>query len=237
MDILELTLCACGCGQRVRYDKYRSNKYINGHNKRTRPAEYYTQELPLCLCGCGQLVKYRGNRYISGHNSRVEHFPKVITKEHRTNLSISHKGKKNPFYPKNRKSHVCSEETKTKIRIKRLERLRNDPEFAKKMGAAWQLHPNKPELKLQSILDNYFPNQWRYTGDGSLVIGGKIPDFSNINGKKALIEVYGTYWHRNDNPQDRIDHFSEFGYFCLIIWEDELQNEEKIKEKIVGWEF
>ena len=36
----------------------------------------------------------------------------------------------------------------------------------------------------------------------------------------------------NDNPQDRIDIFAEFGYETLIIQESELNNESEVTEKI-----
>lgn len=44
-----------------------------------------------------------------------------------------------------------------------------------------------------------------------------FPDFVNIK-KRKVIEGFGDYWHRNDNPQDKIDSFGKFGYDCLIIW-------------------
>ena len=37
-----------------------------------------------------------------------------------------------------------------------------------------------------------------------------------------LIELYGDYWHRGQDPQDRIDLFKDAGYECLVIWEHEL---------------
>ena len=55
----------------------------------------------------------------------------------------------------------------------------------------------------------------------------------DINGQKKCIELYGNYWHKNDNPQDRIDLFKQFGYDTLIIWEHELKDIEKVKNRIM----
>ena len=91
---------------------------------------------------------------------------------------------------------------------------------------------NKSEQKLKAILDKNFPNQWEFVGDGKLVIGGKIPDFANINGKKQVIEMFGTYWHNGENPQKRINSFMHFGFATIVIWEHELKNESAIVDKI-----
>ena len=93
--------------------------------------------------------------------------------------------------------------------------------------------PTNPELYLENILDGMFPNEWQYTGDGKLVVGGKCPDFMNINGKKQLIELFGDYWHKDENPQIRINHFKCFGYDTLVVWERELQDIEALTEKLL----
>lgn len=103
-----------------------------------------------------------------------------------------------------------------------------NPEYAKKMFLALKLKPNKPELKLQSIFDKYFPNTYKYTGDGKFIIDGKCPDFTNIDGKKEVVELFGNYWHTFNEVGPRIEHFARFGYTCLIIWEEELNNEDDL---------
>lgn len=49
------------------------------------------------------------------------------------------------------------------------------------------LKPNKPELVLITILNNLFPNEYKYVGDYQFWIDGKNPDFMNVNGQKKLI--------------------------------------------------
>jgi hypothetical protein len=100
--------------------------------------------------------------------------------------------------------------------------------------------PTNPEIELLNILDAAYPNQWRYVGDGSALIGRKNPDFINIFGHKAIIEMFGTYWHSKEHTgiddelhaNSRCNHFAEFGYSALIVWQSELANIDKLKYKI-----
>lgn len=102
--------------------------------------------------------------------------------------------------------------------------------------------PNRAELKLQNILDKHFPSEWKYTGNGYHTIGGFSPDFTNCNGRKEIIEVFGDYWHSLEVIRDRwqatelgkIMAYNSLGYRCLIIWEHELGelSEKEIVAKI-----
>lgn len=65
------------------------------------------------------------------------------------------------------------------------------------------------------------------------MINGKNPDFTNCNGKKKLIELFGDYWHKGEDPQDRINIFKKFGYDTLVIWESELKDINKVKNKVI----
>ena len=53
----------------------------------------------------------------------------------------------------------------------------------------------------------------------------RIPDFVNRKDKK-IIEVYGDYWHRGENPQDKIDEYSRVGWDCIVIWEHEIMTDD-----------
>lgn len=100
----------------------------------------------------------------------------------------------------------------------------------KLMREARSQHPNQLEVKLLTLLNSICPNTWSFVGNGELVIGGKIPDFTNADHK--LIEVYGNYWHQGENPQERIDFFSQYGYKTLVIWENEFNNIKVVVSKI-----
>jgi hypothetical protein len=73
-----------------------------------------------------------------------------------------------------------------------------------------------------------------------MVLGGRIPDFVNINGKKQIIELFGDYWHgekhtgRTKEQEEllKINHYKQFGWDTLIIWENELKELENVKNRI-----
>jgi len=83
------------------------------------------------------------------------------------------------------------------------------------------------------ILESLYPGEWKFVGDGQVIIDGKCPDFINVNGQKKIIELYGERWHRDDDPQDRINVFKPFGYDTLVIWVRELQNSRKVRKMII----
>ena len=87
--------------------------------------------------------------------------------------------------------------------------------------------PTRPEIELGKLLEESCPEQYKYTGNGIFMVGKRFPDFVNINGKKKVVEMYGTYWHKNENIQIKIDEYKSFGFDCLIIWEHELKHESK----------
>lgn len=92
--------------------------------------------------------------------------------------------------------------------------------------------PNKKELLLENILQNLYPSEWKFVGNGQVIINGKCPDFINCNGQKKIIELFGDYWHKGQNSQDRINEFKPFGFDTLVIWEKELKNKPLLELKI-----
>ena len=102
--------------------------------------------------------------------------------------------------------------------------------FLYRAKEAWHKKPNKPEKLVEQFLNQKFPQEWKFVGNGEIWIGRKNPDFININGQKKLIEVYGDYWHKDDNPQDRIDHFKKYGFNTLVLWEKDIFNSSFIEK-------
>ncbi|MDD3102558.1 MAG: hypothetical protein PHE59_05435 [Patescibacteria group bacterium] len=90
------------------------------------------------------------------------------------------------------------------------------------------------ERDLERLLNEAFPGEWKYVGDGTVIIGGKNPDFINTNGKKALIELFGTGWHKPGSEPLRQQHFAEYGFKCLIIWQKELKDPSQVIQKVRG---
>ena len=111
-------------------------------------------------------------------------------------------------------------------------KLWKDPLFVMKMMEAHDFKPNKPEQYLMDVLELYYPGEWKYTGDFSFWVNGKNPDFVHRNGKNLIIELFGDYWHRDQNPKDRADIFAAFGYKTLVVWERELKEFDSLVVKI-----
>jgi len=146
------------------------------------------------------------------------HRGKVISEESKRLCSLANKGKR--YSPE------------TEFTSSSLKKKYQDPIYVKKMAKAWGIKPNKPESFIINLLNELYPNEWKYTGDFSFTINGKCPDFVNCNGQKKIIELFGDYWHRGQDPQDRINTFKPFGYETLVIWEHELKNMNSTIEKI-----
>jgi len=94
-----------------------------------------------------------------------------------------------------------------------------------------KIKPTKPEKELNILIDKACPDEYTYSGDGLFIIAGLCPDFTNINGKKKVIEMFGDYFHQGENPQDKTNRYAEFGFDCLVIWEHDLK--EKSEEELV----
>ncbi|KKM76564.1 hypothetical protein LCGC14_1378930 [marine sediment metagenome] len=100
--------------------------------------------------------------------------------------------------------------------------------------------PTEPEWLLGFCLERRFPKEWAYNGDGNkgLIVGGKTPDFININGKKAVIEVFGSYHHDTDifpnkeTPRELMAHYAELGFDCLVLWDYECYDSEELVQRV-----
>lgn len=111
----------------------------------------------------------------------------------------------------------------------------------RKMVLGQQRKPNKPENIVLNILNNHFPNEWLYTGDGTFIINGLNPDFINVNGEKLIIEVFGDYWHTkkirryNETEKGRKEAYQKYGYDTLVVWESETKNLGLLLDKITNF--
>jgi len=131
------------------------------------------------------------------------------------------------------------EETRKKLSKAQTDNWR-DPQYTIMMMKQMHIRPTRPERKLEDILNRHFPRQYKYTGDGKLVIHGMRPDFANCNGKKLVIELFGDYWHSKKvigedwrrSELGKIMAYNNLGYRCLVIWEHELQDEQKVIHRI-----
>lgn len=169
-----------------------------------------------------------------------------MTREAREKNRLSHIGihypaevNKRKGRPQARLGRKHTEETR-KLMSQRARERGENPEYVSKLLARLQIKPTKIEKQLDSILQKYFPSQWKYVGDGTLMIGRYNPDFANCNGKKQLIEVYGEYWHSSKNKRltwdktelGRMMAYNSLGFRCLILWESEVKNEEAVVARV-----
>lgn len=159
-------------------------------------------------------------------------------RHHDIPMSERHKwsrpGEANPFFGKHH-----TEEAKMAMSKKKKELCKNT-DFLRKVMIARDMKPNKSEMKLTDILNRHFEGEWKYVGDGrdGTVIGGKIPDWININGKKLIIELFGNLWHSipgqsySRTAEGTVKHYATYGLKCLIVDYREVRDEQKIVAKI-----
>lgn len=144
--------------------------------------------------------------------------------EYRRKISVALRGK------------IRSKKDRKKMSKAKRAYYKKHPEYTKKILA--HKSPNKTELRVQSLLDRLFPNEYKFVGNGEFVLGGKCPDFMNVNGQKKLIEYDGAYHHREYRKRESITterienerrkkHFAKYGYKTCIIHEQELFRKDK----------
>jgi len=117
----------------------------------------------------------------------------------------------------------------------------NDKEFKDRVITASmlgrQVKPNKPEKLLNELLRELLLKEYKFVGDGKLIIDGFCPDFINTNGQKKIIELYGDYWHNKtgmkERDERRLKAYKKYGYKTLIVWENELKDINKLTDKLI----
>lgn len=200
-------------------------------------------------------------RKLSLANSGKNHpfYGKKHSAETRRKLSLMKIGKPNPKHSEKLKELYAqgkikpplkgkhhSEETKKKIGLKSksygfFKRKNRDAEFNRKRLRGLLKRPTNPEKQMMSLLDKNFPEEWKYVGNGQVLIDNLNPDFINNKGKKLIIEVFGDYWHDPNrnwviSKQERQARFNKYGFKMLVIKESELDDEEKIINRVSCFE-
>jgi len=218
-------LCGCGCSQYANPER----TYVMGHNKKGKTGLVFTAE------HCRNISK-------SG-------IGKIITEETKKKMSASHIGIKHTAETKKKHSlrsfamwqdadYIANQREKRKQPLfifhnrRKMQRLWQTSDFVRKQIQARQVTQNKQEKVLEKIINVLYPKEYKFVGHGEFIIAGKCPDFINVNGQKKIIEMYGDYWHKNDDPQDRINLFTPYGYDTLVIWEHELKDAARVKMRI-----
>lgn len=158
----------------------------------------------------------------------------VRSEESKKRYSISKMGEKNPMKRKEVSMLANSKENYDRRRRNGFGIVKNNI--------------TNPELTLMNFLNREFPYMFDFIGNTTENINGYIPDFI-CREKNKLIELFGCYWHscneckktsnrniREKNIDDiRMRKFQEKGFETLVIWEHELKNENKLREKIFNY--
>jgi ribonucleoside-diphosphate reductase alpha chain len=169
--------------------------------------------------------------------------------ETREKYSVAASGENNSQYGVPAWSKGLTKETDARIKASAEKQKENwkDPEFVRRSLSSRpkeQIAMSKAEKQLSYILRSVCPGEFKYNGMCNLgfVVNGHIPDFVNVNGKKKAINVNGCYYHGcvkcgyGDSPNTKdIRHSNSLrkvGYQELTIWEHELIEKDKVKEKV-----
>ena len=56
--------------------------------------------------------------------------------------------------------------------------------------------------------------------------------FEDFHGQKKIIELFGDYWHKDEDPSKRINIFAKYGYSTLVVWEKELADSNSLIERL-----
>jgi len=155
------------------------------------------------------------------------------------------RGKKRPPFSQEWKDNISKATKKlwanpefikkvTQKRSENAKRLCKNEEWLKKTLFSPQRLPTKPE----KLFNEMTPDIINYVGNRKFWImlptgKRKNPDFK-IENQNKVIEVFGDYWHRGENPQELIDLYKQAGLDCLVIWEHEIYKKPDIILKKVN---
>lgn len=184
----------------------------------------------------------KGNKNMLGHHHteeaklkmRLARLGKTITEQNKLALHQANIGNTYAL------GHKHNEETKARMSKSHKSKWQ-DAEYRdseiRRLRLACCVHPNKPEATILELLNAKYPEEWKFVGDGSLIIEGLNPDIVNANGRKLIIEVFGDYWHTQKlKPyrlnEGRVSVYAKYGYKTLIIWVRELNNIKNVMVKI-----
>lgn len=200
----------------------RKSKYPLLNDRNWLIQKYYTEERTLVeiknLVGCPSVDTV----WDAMNRQNIER--RTLSK-----IGKEKRGDKNSFYGKHHTG-----KTKQKLSEIRKGQWRSG-EYIKNWLEGKNRHPNNLELLVDKILREKQPNEWKYNGnfEQGVMIGGMIPDFVNVNGEKKVIEVFGQYWHSNELTKEhwkrtefgRKAAYSQLGYTCVVLWEEELRKD------------
>ena len=157
--------------------------------------------------------------------------------------------------PQAKKCKKCHMQYKFQLQIGKKHSYQHNQKIGKHSKKCWQnadyrqktiqaqrkgLHvkKNKCEMALEHLLQCLFKNNYKFVGDGKLIVNGFNPDFVDIKNKK-IIEMYGDYWHNKKSYIERDKRreiaYKNNQYELLIVWEHELKEIDKLTNKLLKY--
>ena len=192
--------------------------------------EYVERENRVCICGCGRVkrvfVKLKWQFFI-GHTN----WNKGLTKE--TDGRVRRYGESGAMSKKGKKNFWLEEQNEQR-KGRTYEEIYGSEkaiEIKKKIVSStlliWSKGLSSYEKRLEDLIKKYKLN-YKYTGSGKdvVIIGGKVPDFMNVNSLKVVLEVYSKShlgeWKPLNYEESRRKHFVKYGFKVIFFNEDDL---------------
>lgn len=211
--------CQCVCCKHVRGEKVIHKENCQCASCKSKRGDYRGENNPMYGNPREDLqIKFKNRKVTWGHKISKT---KMGHKSYRKGMTLEEE------YGKEKAAE------KLKLMSKIGVRCWQNPEYVRKQMKSRHVKPNKAELELDDFLQQILPNEYKYVGDGEFILAGKCPDFININGQKKIIELYGDYWHTQDEARERIHLFRQYEYKTLIIWNSEIKDKNKLGAKIL----
>lgn len=123
------------------------------------------------------------------------------------------------------------------------------PEYLQKVHDGFNKKPNIQESHVDAIIQEHFPGEFEYNGDYKLgvSIGGRIPDWVHINGRRKLIEYNGCFPHccpqcgfkgfKSRTPEwvhkkdkRKLKTYKKHGFETLVLWGHD--SDDDVKNKV-----
>lgn len=106
----------------------------------------------------------------------------------------------------------------------RAETLKNNTTHHEQVLSVWipAMLKSRPMTTAERVVATTLSPFWRYVGNGvfpiKTAVTVRFPDFVNEE-THELIEVFGDYWHRGQDPASLIAEYAIAGWKCVVVWE------------------
>ena len=83
-----------------------------------------------------------------------------------------------------------------------------------------QVIPYRPTTPERMFIElcNIAKLPFKYVGNGKLWIGNKNPDFIDEK-SKIVVEIFGEYWHKEEEIPVIKDYYRKYGWECIVLWD------------------